>query len=152
MATEFDKYAQKGNEFLSLLENDLKVPSDKAFRILKSVLHTLRNHLGFEESLKVIAQLPMALKGIYVDQWTPGQRSPRMHHVKQLLDEIRESDKSLAAYDFGDDETAKSSVRAVFRTLNYFLSDGEFEDITAVFATEIKEFITGSIGQGRMAL
>lgn len=152
MATDFDKYSDKGNELLKMLADDLQVPDHNACRILRAVLHTIRNHLTVEESLQMVAQLPMMVKALYVDQWHMPQPTKRIHHVTQFLDEIRECDKKQAGYDFGNDESAAKAVKAVFRTLNYYISDGEFEDITAVLPTEIKDFIIGSIGTGRMAL
>lgn len=150
MATDFNKYAAKGNELLKILAEDLEIPPGKAGRILRSVLHALRNHLSIEESLQVISQLPVALKGVYVDQWNMPQKNPRIHHVKQFLDEIRKCDAGLAGYDFGNDESAGRVVKAVFKTLNNYLSDGEFEDIIAVLPAEIKEFIRDSIGQNKI--
>jgi uncharacterized protein (DUF2267 family) len=89
MATDFDKYAAKGNEFLHMLADDLQVPTDKALRILRAVLHANRNHLDHGESLQLLSQLPMALKSVYVDQWHLSPGFKRIHHVKQFLDEIR---------------------------------------------------------------
>lgn len=146
MPSEFDKYAAKGNEVLNLLMNDLSIPADKAGRILRAVLHTIRNHVSVQESMQVMAQLPMALKAIYVDQWSIRQDTPRIHHIKQFLDEVRSCDNGLAGYDFGNDESATLMVKGVFRTLRYYVSDGEFEDIIAVLPNEIKEFVRNSIG------
>lgn len=152
MATDFEKYAAKGNELLNTLADDLQVPPHKASRILRAVLHAIRNHLTVEESLQLMAQLPMMIKALYVDQWRIPQHTERIHHVTQFLDEIRKWDNEQAGYDFGNNESAATAVKAVFRTLNYYISTGEFEDIIAVLPTEIKDFITGSIGTGRMAL
>jgi uncharacterized protein (DUF2267 family) len=152
MATEFDKYAAKGNEFLHMLANDLHIPDDKALRILRAVLHATRNHLAIGESLQVLSQLPMALKAVYVDQWHLSPEFKRIHHVKQFLDEIRACDKGLAGYDFGDDEAAKKAIKAVYRGLHYYLSDGEFDDMIAVMPAELKKLISDSIGKGSMAM
>lgn len=152
MATDFDKYAVKGNELLKVLGNDLQVPDHNACRILRNVLHAIRNHLTLEESIQMIAQLPMMAKALYVDQWHVPQHTMRIHHLNQFFDEIRRYDNQQAGYDFGNDESTGKAVKAVFRTLNYYISAGEFEDIIAVLPQEIKDFIRGSIGSGRMAL
>ena len=152
MATDFDKYAAKGNELLKMLAEDLDISTDKALRILRCVLYAIRDHLSLQESIQVVSQLPMAVKGIYVDRWATPHRVPRIHHVEEFLNEIRLYDKKLAGYDFGNDESARKAAEAVFRTLNYYLSEGEFEDIIAVMPAEIKKFIGGSIGHGSMVL
>jgi len=152
MSLDFDKYAAKGNEFLNMLAEDLKMPHDKAGRILRAVLHAMRNRISVDESFQVIAQLPMALKAVYVDQWDPWHSFRRIHQVEQFIDEVRRYDKATAAMDFGDDESAKLAIKAVFRTLNHYLSDGELRDIIAILPKDMKDFVSSSIGHGRMAL
>ena len=68
MALDFEKYAAKGNEFLNRLAENLG-DEDRAHaaRILRSTFRGLRNHLTVEESFQLLAQLPMALKSVYVE-------------------------------------------------------------------------------------
>lgn len=152
MSLDFDKYAAKGNEMLHMLADDLQVPVDKAGRILRAVIRALRNQLNIDESFQVLAQLPMALKAVYVDQWNPNQPITRIHTVDEFLDGIRQQDGKSAGYDFGNNESARRALRAVFRTLTYYLSEGELDDIKAVLPAELKKFINESIGEGRKAL
>ena len=57
--------------------------NDKArsYRVLKAVLHTLRDSLRVNEAVDLGAQLPGLLRGAYYEQWrraaTPGRKSPR---------------------------------------------------------------------------
>ncbi|HVZ55614.1 MAG TPA: DUF2267 domain-containing protein [Chitinophagaceae bacterium] len=152
MPSEFDKYAAKANELLHILAEDLQVTQDKAFRILRAVLHAIRRHLEIHESLQLLAQLPMMIKAVYVDQWHIGGEFKRIHHLNQFLDEVRACDKGLAGFDFGNDANAMKAVRAVFRSLQYYLSEGEFNDLLAVMPQDVKKFIADSIGKGRMAM
>jgi len=152
MSLDFNKYAAKGNEVVNMLSEDLKVPRDMAGRILRAVLHAVRNHLGIDESLQVISQLPMALKAVYVDGWNPSRSFRRIHHLAEFLDEIRNEDSNQAGYDFGNNQRAQEAVRAVFRTLNYFLSKGELADLAAVMPAEIGDFIKESTGEGKKVL
>lgn len=152
MASDFDKYAAKGNQFLNLLADDLQVSPEMALRILRSVLHGIRSRLSVNDSLRLIAQFPMMLKGLYVDQWDAPTKPTRIHHVTTFLDEIRKFDKTLAGYDFGNDQEALNAVKAVFRTLNNYLSPGEFKHLAAVMPKELKELIADAIGEGRIPL
>lgn len=152
MSLDFDKYAAKGNEVVNMLADELKVPRDKAGRILRAVLHALRDRISIDESMQVLAQLPMALKSVYVDQWQPWHSFHRIHHIDEFIDDIRKYDKRSAAMDFGNDQTAMLAIKAVFKTLNYYLSEGEFRDIVAVLTTEMKEFVFNSIGYGKIVM
>ena len=150
MFPDFDKYAAKGTEIVNMLAEDLGVPDDKAGRILRTVLHAMRNRLSIDESIQVISQLPMALKSVYVDQWDPRHSFHRIHHLNEFIDEVRKYDTDDAAIGFGNDESVKLAVKAVFRTLNYHLSVSEFRDLIAVLPKEVKEFIQSS--RDRMVL
>lgn len=152
MPTSFDKYAAKGNEFLHLLAEDLQISNEKAFRILKAVLHVLRDHVSVNESMQIMSQLPVAIKGIYVEQWHVDATVKKLHTQHDFFDEVCRYDKGTVLEDFENYEAVEKSVKAVFRTLNYYLSEGEFEDIIAVMPVEVKKLIEDSIGKNRMVL
>ncbi|MGN6211176.1 DUF2267 domain-containing protein [Parafilimonas sp.] len=152
MATPFDKYAAKGNELLHLLAEDLQISNEKAFRILKAVLHVLRDHVSIQASVQLMAQLPVAVKGVYVEQWHVNAAVKKLHVPLDFFNEVCLYDKSMALQDFENYAAVENSVKAVFRTLNYYLSNGAFEDIIAVMPTEIKKLIENSIGKNRMVL
>ncbi len=141
MSLNFEKYAQKGNEFVHLVEEDLKVSRDKAGRIIRAVLQALRKRLSLEESFQFIAQLPMALKSVYVDRWSLNQEYERINTVEEFLDEVRKEDQNRAGYDFGNDAKAKVAVSAVFNALRKFVSEGEMEDIINMLPQPLKEFL-----------
>ena len=73
MLQSFDHHAQRGNEFLHLLAFELGDKSNKeaAERITRAVFRSLRNLLTLEENFQLIAQLPLILKGLYVEGWAP---------------------------------------------------------------------------------
>lgn len=152
MILDFDKYAGTGNKVVRMLAEDLQTSREKAGRILTAVLHSLRRRLTVEESFQLMAQLPMALKAVYVDGWKYKEPFKRIHHTEEFLDEIRMEDGQTAGYDFGNNEEAKKAVTAVFRTLNYFISEGEKNDIIAVLPDEIKNFLKDALDEGRLVL
>ena len=53
--------------------NDLDEWNNKrrAYRLLRSVLHALRDRLQLNEAADLGAQLPTLLRGIYCKQWQP---------------------------------------------------------------------------------
>ena len=152
MSLDFEKYAAKGNEFVRLVADELTISSDKAGRIIRTVFHALRNRLSHEESFQLLAQLPMVLKGVYVDGWKYNKYFTRIHHLDDFLNEVRNEDNNLAGYDFGNNERAKKAVAAVFKAMNYFISEGEFKDVMAVLSAEMKEFIKKSIAGNETVL
>jgi uncharacterized protein (DUF2267 family) len=152
MALDFEKYAVKGNEFVKLVMDDLNMPRDKSGRIIRAVFHALRNRVSHEESFQMLAQLPMALKGIYVDGWKFNKEFNRISHLNDFLDEVRKEDGGLAGYDLGNNAKAKVAVAAVFKAMNYFVSEGEMRDIMSGLPKELKEFVNESIAGSETVL
>ena len=137
----FEKYAVKGNEFLSLLKESLATEDDgHAARILKSTFRVLRNHFTFEESLQLLAQLPMAIKSVYVDGWKKGEHK-RLHNVDDFLLEIIQED---AERDFNDKEDILDSVRSVIDTMRVYVSVQEMDQALATLPRQITELFEPS--------
>jgi uncharacterized protein (DUF2267 family) len=149
MSLNFEKYASKGNEFVHLVAEDLEVSRNKAGRVIRAVLHALRNRLSHEDSFHLMAQLPMVFKGVYVDGWKFDKVYKRITHLTDFLDEVRQEDGGLAGYDFGNDIKAKQAVTAVFKGLNFLISEGEMNNIISVMPPQLKKFIKEVIaGEG----
>ncbi|KAA9035936.1 DUF2267 domain-containing protein [Ginsengibacter hankyongi] len=152
MSLDFERYAAKGNEFVNLVAEDINVPRDKAGRIIRAVLHALRNKLTMEESFQLMAQLPMALKGVYVEGWAIHQEFHRISHVNEFFDEIRKEDGGQAGYDFGNNEKTKVAVAAIFKALNFYISEGEINDVMGAMPKELRAFIRKSIAGNETVL
>jgi uncharacterized protein (DUF2267 family) len=141
MPIDFENYALKGNEFVALVSDDLSVTKVRAGRIIRAVFHSLRNRLTHEESFNLLAQLPISLKGVYVDGWNFSKDYNKLSHLNDFLDEVRWEDGGLDGYDFGDSSATKKAVSAVFNALKYFISEGEIQDIIDILPSEVKTFI-----------
>jgi uncharacterized protein (DUF2267 family) len=154
MALDFNKHAQKGNHFLNELAQELGDRSDKAKagKILRAVFKTLRDHLTLAENFQLLSQLPMALKGIYVDAWMP----THVHEIgRKKIDFVEE----VLAYENKDTwaraeeiETTLKEIRAVFKTLKKYISEGEFNDLEAVLPRQLKKLLRESIYQNNLSI
>ncbi|GCC50388.1 DUF2267 domain-containing protein [Chryseotalea sanaruensis] len=144
MTLDFNKYAMKGNEFLNHLENNLGV-SDRAHagRILRSTLHVLRNHLTFEESLQLISQFPMAIKGVYVDGWTKAGHK-KIKTVDDFVQEILMEDANIAWKDFSSKDEIIDCVRAVIATIKLYASAEEVEQALGTLPKKLQEMFESS--------
>jgi uncharacterized protein (DUF2267 family) len=141
MSVNFEKYACKGNEFISLIAEELEVSRNKAGRIARAVFHALRNCLTHEESFQLMAQLPMALKGFYVDGWNFTAPIIKISSLQDFFDEVKREDAGLSGYNLADQAMATAAVASVFRQLNFVLSGGEMKSVRAIMPPEIKRFI-----------
>ena len=138
MTLDFNKYAMKGNEFLNRLEENL-ANDDRAHaaRILRSTFRVLRNHLTFEESLQLLSQLPLAIKGVYVDGWKKGDHR-KIKSVDDFLIEIIHEEGNNAWRDFGSREEIIDCMRAVIETMKLYVSAEEMEQALGTLPRKLK--------------
>jgi uncharacterized protein (DUF2267 family) len=144
MALSFNQHAVKGNQFINQLMENLPENNDKiqCMKMLRALFHTLRDYLTLEESFQLLAQLPVALKGIYVDGWSPMKKSTVKQGSKD--DFIREFMKKHAASawcGYANKEEVLSTIKTIFKSLKLYVSDGEFEDMEAVLPKQLKPFL-----------
>ena len=147
MPTTFEKHAMKGNEFLHKLARNLGDEKDRerAGRILRSVLRALRNVITAEESIQLLAQLPVAIKGVYVDGWKFGHSRPRIRTIEDFAAEVIHEQGVSAWRDFANEVEVFDAIRAVMETLSEYVSEGEFSDIIAVLPKDIGETVNFGI-------
>lgn len=143
MALNFDKMANEGNQFIKELAGQLGYPEDtsRAGRVLRSILHALRDQLTPEESLQLLAQLPMFLKAVYVENWRSQEKKERIKSLEEFFDKIRSLDQPSAANDFASDDEIDRACSVVLMSLRKYVSLGELEDIKAILSKELKPLL-----------
>lgn len=150
MSGYFEKYAHKGDEILARLAAELGKDKDlhTSARVLRNVLHVLRNHLSTEESLQLLAQLPLVVKGMYVDSWKLHKKTRRIRRVEELVAELMEADGiRLAEHDFSNEAGARHALRSVLKVLSLYVSEGELHDIAQLMPGEVKAFMESAIAE-----
>lgn len=125
-----------------VVASDLNLSEDQAHRIIRSILHAIRQQLPMNESIQLMAQLPLIWKGIYVEGWQPNKISERIHQVHEWLDVIRKYDQPMAAFDFGNDLKAQRIFTSVWKALSENISTPEITQICNCFPHEIKKIMT----------
>ncbi|WPP49808.1 DUF2267 domain-containing protein [Catalinimonas niigatensis] len=139
----FDHYASEANKLLIELAKEIQEPDNvrKAERILKAVLHTLRDRIPMQESFQLIAQLPLFIKGMYVTEWKYGEKPSRIRHMEEFIDTVKIKNRAIGEDDFGDDEKATFIIKKIFKALGKYVSPGEWEDIMDNLPKELHPLI-----------
>ena len=135
----FERFAPDANRFVNEVAAELNGPPEEgfAYRITRSVLHTVREVLSPEESCHLMAQLPFMLKAVYVDGWKIGPKR-RIHSMQEFLACLRDN-SARPGVDFGNDEEAVQKVQRVLAVLQRQVSTGEIADVIDQFPGELKE-------------
>jgi uncharacterized protein (DUF2267 family) len=137
---KYEQYAQDAQKFVKEVASELGDADNinQANRIMTSVLHTLRDLLTPEESLHFIAQLPMMLKGVYVNGWHLHSKN-RIRSMDEFIECLMLKNPKAAPQDFGTDEKAIEKTKAVFRVLRNYVATGEVKDIVSQLPPELTE-------------
>jgi uncharacterized protein (DUF2267 family) len=99
---------------------------------LRAVLQELRDHLALKDLAHLSAQLPIIIRGIFFENWTPPKSSKSTYEHYLFLKNIEER---LNRYPHIE---AKSAVSAVFKTLAKHISHGEKEKMRKILPESIE--------------
>ena len=144
MALNFNQYATEGNTFLKDYTKQMNLGSDtaKGGRIFLAIMYALRDIIPPEESMQLLAQLPMFLKGLYVHGWKLRKKKPKVKNMAAFIDLVRYHDGAAAVNDFEySDEVAERYIEATFIYLRKYVSKGEMEDIRDGLPKGLKNMI-----------
>jgi uncharacterized protein (DUF2267 family) len=149
MALNFEKYAQEGNSFIKELAGNLGHPEEKGRTgiILRAVMHTMRDLLSFGESLNMISQLPMFLKGLYVDGWEYREKAADIRTKEDFYKEVERHQEQYGEQRFDWDKSTAEIVHGVLSSLKKYISSGEMEDISVQMPKAIKELFREPVHQ-----
>ena len=146
MALNFTQFANEANSFLKNYTQEMSLANDtdKAGRILSSILHALRDVISTEESLNLISQFPMFLKAVYVNGWTMKKKA-KIKTMPEFIDLVRKYDGVTSIHDFESDELAENYIDTTFILLRKYISLGELEDIRTVLPKDLKSMVYQNI-------
>ncbi|MCU9849694.1 DUF2267 domain-containing protein [Defluviimonas sp. WL0024] len=104
----------------------------RSYRLLRAVLHAVRDHLTVDEATDLGAQLPTLIRGIYYEGWNSARNPARMRHAEDFVAAVQ---RGFAPDPLGD---ADRAVRAVFDLLDSHIAPGEMKDVRGAFTKEVR--------------
>src|SRR3954447_14996593 len=128
----FDTTLQKTNEWLQEMMQEFGTESrQQAYLILRATLHTLRERLPLEPMAHLGAQLPMLIRGLYYEGWSPSLGICKWHRDEFL-------ERVLAHFVRTDLESVdpEAAVRAALQVLARKMAPGEIEKMIHVLPQE----------------
>ncbi len=133
MSLHFYAYARKGYEFIDDVATALHLDdTDKAGRLTRCVFRALRNQLSMEDSFRLVAHLPMALKAVYVDGWKINPKPEDEKISSDIISEVVREDANSAWRDFSNHDEVKNVVLGVFKVLLRHVGELEMTNLIAV--------------------
>jgi uncharacterized protein (DUF2267 family) len=121
------------NTWLKDLADELGwVDRQQAYRALAAVLHALRDRLTVTEAADLGAQLPMLIRGLYYEGWTPKGKPIKERKREDFLARI------AAAFPASAQVYPEQVAWAVFKLLEKRVSAGEIGDVLHVLPAPIR--------------
>ncbi len=94
----------------------------RAYRALQVVLHALRDRLPLEAVAALGSQLPLLVRGIYYESWSPSETPPQESKKEDFLSQIATAFRNDLAVD------PERVARAVFKVLKRYATSGEIRN------------------------
>lgn len=131
--TALDHTVQEMNIWLKAIDEQLALGSrHHAYNALRAVLHALRDRLPPESAVKLGAQLPIMVRGIYYEGWHMAATPTNERHLEEFMAHIL---KELPPQFPIDPLTA---ARGVYEVLWEKLDSGEFEKLMTHLPTPLR--------------
>lgn len=105
----------------------------RPYRLLRSVLHTLRDSLQPDEMADLAAQLPLLVRGVYFEGWSPTGASTAERSEANFIARI---DAAFTDDPISDTEAA---IAAVFRLLDRHVSTGEIDQVRSSMRKSLRK-------------
>jgi uncharacterized protein (DUF2267 family) len=144
-ALNFEKYAEEGNRFINDVADELGASRNTAARITKAVLHAVRDRLSADDAVEFAQGLPMALKGVFIDQWDISDNPVVIRRAHDFLDYIYYKDEFTAAFDFPSEDSVEEGLRGVFNVLECYMDEGQIEQVKMIMGDHITRLIEGEM-------
>ena len=130
-----DHTVQLTHEWINELAERLGWASKRsALRLLRVVLHEIRDRLSQDELAQFSAQLPLLIRGMLFEGWVP-KRTPKLErNADAFAQEIAKQVGEESEYRGPED------IHYVFELLNNRISRGEVEDIRARLPESLRDF------------
>jgi uncharacterized protein (DUF2267 family) len=132
-----DRTVHEANEWLKDLMYEMGWEDRQlAYKGLRAALHALRDRLIPEEAAHLGAQLPMLIRGIYYEGWSPAKTPEKIRDKNAFLERVQSKLDGETTAGRTDPETL---TRAVFKLLRHRISEGEVRDIESGLPQELAD-------------
>lgn len=142
MAFNFEDNKKDAMVLLHAVAEELDTDDmNKAGRIFRAVLQSMRDRLPVHEAIHFAAQLPIIWKGIFFDQYDPGKVPVKIRDTQEWINYIRNKNAFAANNDFQQDEEITAAFKAVFQALQRHMTEEQLQKVKESLNQEIQELL-----------
>lgn len=131
--TALDHTVAETNAWLNSLDRELHLQDrHRAYGALRAVLHALRDRVPPEVAIKLGAQLPILIRGVYYEGWHAAGTPTKERHIEEFADHIAQQLPPEFPLD------PLTVARGVFEILWEKLDPGEFTKLMNHLPTALR--------------
>ncbi len=125
---------QKTHEWLiDFMQHTGRQDELKAWQMVRAVLHVLRDRLTTAQSAHLSAQLPMLIRGMYFEGWSPSDQPLRLRSRDEFVQAVAHE---LSGHPEIDPNQA---IEGTFYLLSKRVSEGQLEKIKSSLQPELRD-------------
>ncbi len=131
----FEQQSKEAQQWLTEIAELMDVPKRKDWAIsaLKAVLHTLRDRTTLQEVFHLSAQLPVLIRGLYLESYKPTGKPLKMN-ATEFMQMIKDNMGP------GVEVSPDVAFQAVMTVLYNKVAPGELDDIKGSMPKSIQRF------------
>lgn len=104
----------------------------RTYRLLRGVLHAIRDWLPIDEGANLSAQLPTLLRGVYYEQWRPSTVPTKDRDKASFVARVDEAMKPEVL------ENTEMAIGDVFAILTRKTTQGEADDVRNALPKDLR--------------
>jgi len=128
----FDKTLQTTNIWLDQIMEEIGPDRKVAWHVLGATLRILRDRLILGLAVHLGSQLPLLVRGLYFDQWSPAGKPTDLHSADEFLAEVERSLGDIRPVN------VQKAVTAVFRTIGDHIEHGQVVKVCDALPKDIR--------------
>lgn len=129
----FDRTLETTHIWLNEICDDLGPDKQVAWKVLSTVLQKLRDRLPINLAANLAAQLPLLVRGVYYDQFEPGQMPSNQRSREDFIADVAESLSDTRPVN------PEQAVRSVFRLLSRNISEGQIGKVRDALPKSLRQ-------------
>ncbi len=146
MTTILEAHPNEIHPELATLTQELHWERDaeRGIRILRTVLHSLRDLLRLDDAIAVLMLLPHPMKALFIENWNTSDLAGVPPELSSFVDVIRRKAGKLAFCDFATPAETEKSIQHIFNYIRQQLTREQMRDLQRCLPSLVRPFAHAS--------
>jgi uncharacterized protein (DUF2267 family) len=114
--------------------------SEKGVRILRTVLHSLRDFLRLDDAIAILMLLPHPMKAIFIENWNTADLPIVPPETTSFAEVVRRKAGKLAFCDFATPADTEKSIVHIFKYIHNHLNHEQIRDLQRYLPSLVRPY------------